>query len=73
MHSTQEFYVETQLGKNHGMLFLLYKDYIQLYRHQLDGSSNSLDFVVPTRRRLQPPSFNQHKLDGSTHSLVYKH
>ena len=32
------------------------QDYIQyIYQHQLEGSTNSLDFLAPTERSIQPP------------------
>jgi hypothetical protein len=67
--------METQMGENHGMIFLYIKIIHSLeaptsqfssynyeggyeppiYRLQPKGSYNSLNYLVPTRRRLQPP------------------
>jgi hypothetical protein len=69
--STQytKIYVETKMGENHGMFSYIYQEYIHRKqqipnsiaptgrRHQPKGSYNSLNFLAPTRRRLQPPDF----------------
>jgi hypothetical protein len=55
------FYVETQMGENHGMLSYISKYYIHR-KHQLPNSP------APTGRRLQPPIYRLQP-EGSYNSL----
>jgi hypothetical protein len=58
----KDFYVETQMGENHKMLFNIYLEYYIHMKHQLPNSP------APTGRRHQPPIYMLQP-EGSYNSL----
>ena len=48
MDNTQQFYVETQMGENHGTLFNIYFQYYIPRKHQLPRFSNTNWKEAPT-------------------------
>ena len=67
MYSTQEYYVETQLGKNHIMIFLYYIKITFSLPAPIGWKLQLLEFIAPTRRRLQPLGFTStHWMEAPT-------
>ena len=60
-----KFTWKPKVGENHIMFSYIIQILHSFYQHWLDGSSTSLDFLAPTRKRLQPLGFTNSSWMGS--------